>query len=69
MVLLIFLSEESNVQLSFDSDTFNCEETVPMCQVTGSLTGLTGNIETDFSISPTVDDTIDLLTGNVQTTQ
>ena len=39
-----------------------------MCQVTGSLTGLTGDIETDFSNSLTVA-TTDLLTGNVQTTQ
>ena len=60
-----FLSEESNVQVSFDSDMFNCEENMMICQVTGSLTGFSGDIETDFSIILAVNDTFDPLTGNI----
>lgn len=64
MVLdLIFLTEESIVQISFDSDEFLCMETVPTCQVTGSLTNLIGDIETDFSIGISVNSDDDPLTG------
>lgn len=59
-------TEITNTQISFDSAMFNCvENSMSMCQVTGSLTGFSGNIEIDFMIHLSVDTTIDTATGDI----
>ncbi|XP_064387784.1 uncharacterized protein LOC135335951 [Halichondria panicea] len=55
--------EPASVTITFDQTSFTCEED-STCTVTGSLEGLTGEIQTDFNVLVTANFNIDSLTDS-----
>ena len=66
MSCFLFPAEESTVGISFDATNYAFDELVVPgpCVVTGTLTGLMGDIQQNFSVPFDVDDTVDPLTSN-----
>ncbi len=62
IIIVLISTEQSTVGVTFDQANYNVAEGSSLT-VTGRLTGLTGELQSNFSLTLSVDFSVDTLTG------